>query len=289
MDEKLLISEINSTGLTIISPLLFSIRENYITENDNILIFHDEERSDLFYIHLNEFINTAFISPIDGKKVSLFQLFISYCEQYSHDKNFKKFLLIAYETRDFFFKKRFYKYYLSPYDIELDVSFSDLINFQANYIKHSFYHLDNLKAKLKKYFKQNGVENFENKDYNNHLDYFKEAVLDDRLEYNQTHICIVLGDFFLGFWDLMHSGDYFTIRDIVNDIVKKHGNYVIWSTVKPDNFTEMEEFYWKMKGALSYPKTRLMDNIPSKLKKYPVEVETTKEKILERNKITLPS
>lgn len=62
MDEKLLINQINSTALTIISPLLFSIRENYITENDTILIFHDEERSDLFYIHLNEFINTAFIS-----------------------------------------------------------------------------------------------------------------------------------------------------------------------------------------------------------------------------------
>lgn len=58
---------------------------------------------------------------------------------------------------------------------------------------------------LKSIFKNNKVKNFENEDYSEHLEYFKEAVLEDRLDFNSTMILQVLGEFFLAYWELIHT------------------------------------------------------------------------------------
>jgi hypothetical protein len=285
MDIKLLINETNSTALTLISSRLYSIRENLLVDNDNYVVFHDEERSDLFYIYLNEFINTEFKSPLDNStKVSIFQLLIDYCNLFSYNDSFKQFLAKALETKEYFFKKRFYKYYISPFTIDFEISFADLIGFQANYSKHSFYHLDNLKKKLKKIFEQNGVDNYENENYNNHLDYFKEAVLDDRLEYNQTHFVVVLGDFFLSFWDLINSSDNKRIRIAIKDFIAKNGRLAKWNIDKPIDMTDVENFHWDIKDINFYNRTRLENDLPRKDKDFPIEEDTSKTNMIEKHK-----
>lgn len=284
MDVRLLINETNSTALTLISSRLYSIRYNYIVDNDCILIFHDEERSDLFYIYLNEFLNTEFVSPLNrNKKVSIFQLLIDYCYLFPNNDSFKTFLNSALITKDFFFRKRFYKYYISPHVIDFEISFAELINFQSNYSKHSFYHLDCLKNKLKNIFKQNGIINYEAEDYNCHLDYFKEAVLDDRLEFNQTHFIIVLGDFFLAFWDLINSVDNQRIRIAIKDFVEKNGRLAKWNIVKPDNLTDVEQFHWEIKGINFFDRYRLEKFLPNKGHKYPIEEVTSKTNMIEKH------
>jgi len=284
MDIKLLIYELNSVALTLVSSRLYDIRYNYIVQNDNILLFKDKEKHDLFYIYLNEFINTEFKSPLNGQsRVTLFQLFIDYCEQYSYNESFKRYLDTAYSTKDFFFKKRYYKYYISPYTINFEISFADFINFQANYSKHSFYHLDNLKKKLKTIFKENGVENFENENYNSHLAYFKEAVLDDRLEFNQTHFLVVLGDLFLAFWDLINSHDNARIRKTQLDFIQKHGRLAMKNINQPDNMTDIEKFHWNIKGFSSHDRERLENFLPQKDKNFPIEEETSKTNMIKRD------
>ena len=41
-----------------------------------------------------------------------------FCKQFKDNEDFNSFLLIINETKDFFFKKRFYKYHISPYDVK---------------------------------------------------------------------------------------------------------------------------------------------------------------------------
>jgi hypothetical protein len=281
MDVRLLIKETESIGLTLLSPCLYDVRYNYLVYDDNYFIFHDEEKSDLFFIHLNEFLNVEFSSPLSkNKKVSLFQLLIDFSTPLSYNSSFKEFLDTAIVTKEFFFKKRYYKYYISPHDIDFEISFAELINFQANYSKHSFYHLENLKNKLKKIFKINMIESYESEDYNDHLDYFKEAVLDDRLQYNQTHFVVILGDFFLSFWDLINSPDNRRIRDLISDFIRKNGRYVNWNIEKPKDFNEIENFHWEIRGINFFEKSRFVENIPKKYRDFPIEKETSKTDML---------
>lgn len=63
MDTRLLIKEFTSFSLSMISPSLYTL-----TDDKSMLYFHDSERSDLFFVYLNEFLNTQFPSPIDRKK-----------------------------------------------------------------------------------------------------------------------------------------------------------------------------------------------------------------------------
>jgi hypothetical protein len=284
MDIKLLIKETNNIALSLIDSQLFSIKGGLLIEDDNYVVFHDGEKYKLFFIYLNEFINSTFASPLNKKKiVSVLELLIDYCNQFSYNVNFKKFINSASETREFFFKKRFYKYYISPYVVNLEISFAELIGFQANYSKHSFYHLDSLKNKLKNIFKQNGIDNYNNENYNDHLLYFKEAVLDDRLTYNQTHFVIVLGDFFLSFWDLINSSDNQRIKATIKDFIDKNGRLAPWDIEKPKDLTDVEQFYWEIKEIGYYDRLRLEKFIPKKNKDFPIEEVTSKTNMIERH------
>lgn len=144
-----------------------------------------------------------------------------FCSQYKYNEDFERFLNVISETKEFFFKKRYYKYYISPHDIDFEISFAELINFQSNFSKHSYYHLTRMKDKLKKHFENNDIPDFEKEDYNEHLEYFKEAVLDDRLNFNQTHIVEQLGKLFLAYWDLLNSQSQIRIETIVRENVEK--------------------------------------------------------------------
>lgn len=279
MDLRLLIQQHNSITLTLISPLLYSL-----TEDKSIVYFHDEERSDLFFIHLNEYLNTKFKSPLENnEKVSVFQLLVDVCKPFNDNENFKRFLKEAEKTQDFFFKKRYYKYYISPYDLDFEISFSELINFQSNYSKHSFYHLSIIKNKLKRFFKANNVENYENEDYNEHLSYFKEAVLDDRLKYNQTMMLEVLGNLFLSYWDLINSEDNRRIKDAIWEFINKHGRLAKWNIEKPDNMSEVEKFHWEIKGISTFKRERLSDYIP-KTDKFLIERDTSPNNMIKKNR-----
>jgi len=279
MDIRLLIEQYTSFSLTIISPTLFEL-----TDDKSMLYFHDDERADLFFIRLNEFLTTSFQSPLDSsKKVSLFALMEDFCLQYKHNDDFNNFLQIIEETKEFFFKKRYYKYYISPYDIDFEISFADLINFQSNYSKHSYYHLTIIKNKLKKHFKKNNIPNYEQEDYNEHLAYFKEAVLDDRLNFNQTHMVEKLGKLFLAYWELLNSNHQNRIQDLIRDFIEKNGRLVQWKIDKPNDLTDIEEFFWTIKGLPKFNRNRLTDFIPKTWNPL-IEKETKIDNMIEKNR-----
>lgn len=279
MDVRLLFDQYTKFSLSIISPSLFEL-----TNDKSVIYFHDEEKSDLFFIRLNEFLNTSFTSPYDKKsKTTLFKLMEQFCIQYKEIDDFNKFLQTIKETEKYFFKKRFYKYYISPYDIDFEISFAELINFQSNYSKHSYYHLNIIQDKLKKHFKKNNIPDFENEDYNEHLTYFKEAVLDDRLNFNQTHIVEKLVELFLSYWEILHSNHQNRILDLIYDFIKKNGRLVQWKIDKPNNLTEIEEFYWSIKGINKFPKNRLLDYLPNTWKPL-IEKESSIGNFINKNR-----
>lgn len=277
MDVRLLIEQYTSFSLTMISSALYEL-----TDDKSMLYFHDKERSDLFFIYLNEFLNTQFTSPIDGKKkVSLFTLMEDFCSSYQQNEDFDRFLDAIKVTKEFLFKKRYYKYYISPFDIDFKISFAELINFQSNYSKHSYYHLTKMKEKLKKHFKKNNIPNYENEDYNEHLAYFKETVLDDRLNFNQTHIVEQLGNLFLSYWDLLNSRHQYRIEKLIKEHIKKKGRLSKWDIKKPDDLNEVEEFFWLIKSRSRFERNRISDLIPSTWSSL-IEKETTKEDMIEK-------
>jgi hypothetical protein len=278
MDTRLLIKEFTSFSLTLISTSLYKL-----TDDKSMLYFHDSERSDLFFIYLNEFLNTEFTSPIDRRKVSLFGLMEDVCSQYKHNEDFERFLNVIQETKEYFFKKRYYKYYISPHDIDFEISFAELINIQSNYSKHSYYHMTRMKEKLKKHFERNNIPDFENEDYNEHLEYFKEAVLDDRLNFNQTHIVEQLGKLFLAYWDLLNSKYQNRIEAIIREHIAKNGRLARWDFEKPKDFDDIEEFFWTIKGRLRIDRRRIADLIPRTWNPL-IEKETSKDSMIEKNR-----
>lgn len=278
MDIRLLFSQYTSFALTLICPRLFEL-----TEDKSMLYFHDEERSDLFFIRLNEFLNTKFQSPLESdKKTSLFNLMEEFCMQYNKIDDFKNFLSNISETKEFFFKKRFYKYYISPHEIDFEISFAELINFQSNYSKHSYYHLSIIKNKLKKHFKKNNIENYENEDYNEHLSYFKEAVLDDRLNFNQTHMIEKLGSLFLSYWDLLNSKHQSRILYLIREFIAENGRLVQWKIDKPNDLNNAEEFFWEIKGLNKFDRTRISNFIPKTWNPL-IEKETDKNNMIDKS------
>lgn len=279
MDTRLLIKEFTSFSLTMISPSLYEL-----TDDKSMLYFHDSKKSDLFFIYLNEFLNTQFTSPINGrKKVSLFGLMEDVCSQLKHNDDFEKFLVVIQETKDFFFKKRYYKYYISPHDIDFEISFAELINIQSNYSKHSYYHLSKMKEKIKRHFEKNNIPNFENEDYNEHLGYFKEAVLDDRLNFNQTHIVEILGKLFLAYWDLLNSKYQHRIETIIWEHIAKKGRFARWDFEKPNDLDDIEEFFWTIRGRTRFNRNRISGLIPKTWNRL-TEKETSKNNMIERNR-----
>jgi hypothetical protein len=278
MDTRLLFSQYTSFALTLICPRLFEP-----TECKSIVYFHDEERSDLFFIRLNEFLNTTFISPLDSKnKTSIFNLMEEFCMQYNQIDDFKNFLSIISETKEFFFKKRFYNYYISPHEIDFEISFAELIHFQSNYSKHSYYHLDYIKKKLKNHFKKNNIPDYEKEDYNEHLSYFKEAVLDDRLNFNQTHMIEKLGKLFLSYWDLLNSKHQSRILNLIREFKVKNGIFVQYKIDKPNDLNDAEEFFWEIKGLTKFDRTRISNLIPKTWNSL-IEEKTDKNNMIDKS------
>lgn len=279
MDYRFLFDQYSSFSLTLITPTLYEV-----TDDKSMVYFHDEDKSDLFFIRLNEFLNTEFTSPISSpKKVSIFELMYETCEQFNEVIEFQRFLENINIARDYFSKKRYYRYYISPHDIDFEISFKELINIQANYSKHSFYHLNKMKEKIKKHFKENDIPNYENEDYNEHLSYFKEAVLDDRLNFNSTHFVEILGELFVSYWTLINSKYAMRIRHLRNEYKLANGIEEIWKMQKPNDLNEIESFFWSIKGCFNYDLERLLKYIPKTWEPL-IEQETTRENMILKNR-----
>lgn len=279
MDYRFLFDQYSSFSLTLITPTLYEVRGD-----KSEIYFHDEDKSDLFFIRLNEFLNAEFTSPISSpKKVSVFELMYETCEQFNEVDEFQRFLENIQIVRDYFSKKRFYRYYISPHDIDFEISFKELINIQANYSKHSFYHLEEMKKKIKKHFKKNDIPNYENEDYNEHLSYFKEAVLDDRLNFNSTHIVEILGKLFVSYWTLINSKYAMRIRHLMNEYKLVNGIKELGKMQKPNGLNKSESFFWSIRGCPNYDLERLLKYIPKTLEKL-IEQETTSENMILKNR-----
>tara|TARA_R100000935_G_scaffold56440_1_gene87971 strand:+ start:2782 stop:3546 length:765 start_codon:yes stop_codon:yes gene_type:complete len=242
-----------------------------------IAFFHDEERSDLFFIRLNEYISAKFNSPLNNDiQTTVLDLILDSAKPYYKNKYFKEFIDKGEVVKKLLFKKRYYKYHISPHLIDLELSLLDLIFFQANYSKHSFYHLNILKKRLKDIFRDNDIENFAKEDYNYHLETFKEAVLDDRLNFNQTNIIEKLGDFFLAYWDLLNSPDNLKTSKATWEFIQKNGRLAPRNIPKPENLNEIEEFHWQIRGLNYFKRNRISDFIP-KTPDNLIEKETSPE------------
>lgn len=260
MNTHLLIEENFHVALTLLSSNLY-----HITDDKSEIWFHDDNAYDLFYIHLNEYIKTEFISPIDNKtKVSLFDLTLQFFDGYNDCEYFKNFIQRGNLFKNFLIQTRSYEKYISPYELTITTSFAELINIQANYIKHSFYHLTQMKGKLRKMFKANGIDNISDEQYNEHLQYFKEAILDDRLSFNSTKIVEEVGLYFQELYNLLHCDENIRIRIAINDFIIKNGRLAKWNIEPPENMTKGELFHWDMKGlsCWRFDKNRLTDCIP---------------------------
>lgn len=257
LDNRLLIQQQISFALSMISPTLY-----WLADDKSEAKFHDNERFDLFFIKLNEYLNTKFKSPIAQGTTTIFQLLIDVCLHYQGDRYFDIFNEQIQDVRDFFFKKRHYNYYISPYDVYFELSFAEIINFQANYSKHSFYHLDIMKKKLSNHFKKNNIKDYEFEDYNEHYSTFKDAVINDRLDFNTTHIIEVIGTHFLNLWDLINCPTNKRIKDAIWDFINKNGRTKKWDIQKPDNLTKFENFFWEIRGIHAGSRDRLKENIP---------------------------
>ena len=127
--------------------------------------------------------------------------------------------------------------------------------------------------------------NYENENYNEHLSYFKEAVLDDRLNFNQTHIVEKLGKLFLSYWDLLNSKYQARIKDLIFKFIEENGRLAKWNMKKPTDLTKVEEFFWEIKGLgfLSFERQRISDYIPKTCEAL-IEKETSLNDIIVRNK-----
>lgn len=278
MDLQLLISQFNSIALTLISPTLYGL-----TDDRDTAYFHTEIHSNWFFVQLNEFLNTRFNSPLDNdQRVSVFQLTIDVLSEYSDNVYFEEFLNQAGQVKKFFFETRYYRYYISPFEISLSLSLADLINYHANYSKHSLYHLNIIKKNLLEIFKQNNIPNHEQEDYNDHLVYFKEAVLDDRLNYNQTRMIEVLGNFFLSYWWLINSPERDRIDLAIRRFTEEHGRSAKWDLKMPENMNKTERFFWDIKGLSFCKRDRLEENIPE-TNKYLIEKETSFDDVIDKS------
>lgn len=256
-------------GLNLLSPSLYKL-----ANNKSQATFNTEETYDLFFIHLNEYINTEFRSPIGDGNTTLFELLRTVCQPLCASESFQNFLSTADKTADFFFRKRYYTYYISPHVVNFDISLSELIQIQSNYSKHSFYHLTKMKEKLKNIFKANGVATYQSEDYNEHLSYFKEAVLDDRLEFNTTNILEVLWKHFLAYWDLINSIESGRIRQEITQFLETHDILELWTLQKPENLTDVEEFYWEIRLIGTCKRKRIENCVPA-TSKYLIEKVTS--------------
>lgn len=257
LDTRLLIQQQMSFGMSMISPALY-----WLADDKSEAKFHDSQRFDLFFIKLNEYLNTKFKSPIANGTTTIFHLLIDACLFYKGDPYFDLFNKQIQDVNSFFFKKRHYEYYISPYDIYFELSLAEIINFQANYSKHSFYHLDIMKKKLSSHFKKNNIKNFELEDYNDHYSTFKEAVIDDRLDFNTTHIVEITGNHFLNLWDLLNCPTNKRIQDAIWDFINKNGRTKRWNIQKPDNLSFFENFFWEIRGIHTGNRDRIKENIP---------------------------
>lgn len=235
------INEHNSLILNIITPDLYQI-----SDCKTEAWFHDELCSDMFWIRLNVYFNEKFKHPVGSSQITIFDLLIELAEKYKAYPEFSYLLDKTKEVKDYFFKTRYYRYYISPHVINLNTSFSELINIQANYSKHHLYRLNIIKDKIKKYFEENNIQNFENEDYNEHIKYFKEAVLDDRLNFNTTHIIETIGSLFLEYHKVIHS-KYISV---------------------------MCRFYLEKLTFFRFPESRLTDYLP-KTPQYLIEKDTS--------------
>jgi hypothetical protein len=134
MDTHLLIEENFHVALTLLSSNLY-----HITDDKAEIWFHNDNAYDLFYIHLNEYIKTEFVSPLDNKtKISLFDLTLQHFNNYNDCEYFKSFIERGKLFKEFLFQTRTYQKYISPHELTITTSLAELINIQANYIKHSF-------------------------------------------------------------------------------------------------------------------------------------------------------
>ena len=262
MDTHLLIEENFHVALTLLSSNLY-----HITDDKSEIRCHDANAYDLFYIHLNEYIKTEFVSPLDNRtKVTLFDLTLQFFDGYNDCEYFQNFNQRGKLLKDFLVQTRKYEKYISPYELTITTSLAELINIQANYTKHNFYHLTKMKAKLKKMFEANGIDtdNISDEQYNEHLQYFKEAVLDDRLSFNQTKIVEEVGLYFLELYNLLNCDENIRIRMAINDFISKNGRLTRWNIEPPENMTKGELFHWDIKGlpCWRFDKTRLTDYIP---------------------------
>ncbi len=259
VNKEILFRENQSVMLTMLHKDLYRI-----TDDKSVIMFHDHNCHKLFFIYLHDYISAKFKDPtIQKSDISLFDLTLKFCGKYQKNEYFKKIIKTGNTLKKFLSKeKTYYKIYIPPHTIDLKTSLLELINFAGNEAKHSYFRLSQLKQKMHKFFEANHISICEDKEYYDHLEYFMENVVEDKLNYHQTKIVELLGNYFLAINVMLNSKYCSRVRKIRNDAIKKHKLGEPLDIKKPNDLLNIEEFYWKIMWVGGVENKRLTELIP---------------------------
>jgi hypothetical protein len=260
LNEEILFSENVSIMLNLLHKDLYSLPG----DSKSTLLFHDHNCHKLFFIYLHDYLSAEFNHPENNKsKISLFKLTMEFCRKYQNDKYFKKVVEEGELLDKFLKRERIYKKtYLPPHILDIKTNLYELISFAGNEAKHSYFRLNTLKEKLRNFFKKNNIPEFDDKNYYEHLEYFMEYVIGDRLNYHQTKVVELVGKYFLAINRMLNSKNCQRVRSARNEAMRTSVPGQMLNIEKPNNLTEVEEFYWKIKWVGGVKDERLISLIP---------------------------
>ncbi len=257
INNEILFRENISMMLSLISEDLY-----WIAENKSMILFHDDNSHKLFFIYLHDYLRAQCKNPEDWKSdiPPLFELTKTICKKFKDDTYFTDILEKWTALESFLSKERIYtNIYISPHELTVKTNLFELICFAGNDGKHNYFRLSWLQDKLCWLFERNNIkiDRNDSKVLYDHLEYFMEALVENKLNYHQTKIIELLWKYFLAINRMLNSETQKKMNSIMWENHKK-GNF----TFQPSNLSPLEEFYWDIRQISGIPDKRLIDLIP---------------------------
>lgn len=276
MDEEILFRENIDVALSLINEDLYRV------VNKSLVLFHDNNCFKLFFIYFHDYSSSEFSHPSNSKrKTSLLDLTLEFCGKYKKDKCFNKILKDGNILLKFLSKKRKYPNIsfkqsinsVGSRSVDFEMSISEMITFFCNYSKHSYFRLSKLKKKMGKYLNLKDLNLVSEEDYYNQLEYFIRYFIVGKLNYHQTKVVELAGNYFLSINNMMNSEHHNKFMDIIKGHMMKalmendsKGAVDLNKPklpLKPNNLSEIEELFWKIMWVERIKDPKFVNLIPS--------------------------
>lgn len=189
VDIDLLVRENVDAMLTLIGPQLYTVKQDMI-------VFRDQNTFQLFFIHLNEYLNSEFQHPLSGNKVSLLELTVDvFASAFEDSELLRVFLVKSADLTSFLSKQRTYDdVYLDGLNRTVTTDLYELINFHANASKHNYYRIKRLRMKIAKMI---GSLSADGDSVVDSLESYMEFVVENKLLYHSSFLIELLGNYFV--------------------------------------------------------------------------------------------